>query len=160
MYGINCSSDEVIVLKSSTELKISFHLVFKSVVFPNNRSCKDFVQFVLEKLSPADRLMLCAFDSSIQPVGVIDMTVYSRNQNFRLVQSSKFGKDSPLTLVDKNFDVKNEFDKESFLDTLVCDKLLIVNTVIHDESPSIKEPPIKRSMATLQTKFSSNQKNN
>ena len=42
---------------------------------------------------------------------------------------------------------------EAFLDTLVCDKNLIVNMPIHDESPSIKELP----MATLQPTFSSKQ---
>ena len=159
MYDISCSSNNVIVLNSSTDLKISYHLIFKSVIFTNNRSCKDFIKFVLENISSADHLMLSAFDSSFKSVLVIDMTVYSRYQNFRIVQSSKFGKNSPLIPVDKNFDNISVFDEDAFVETLVCDKNLVVNTVIHDDSLSLKKQLIEGSAAPLHPKISSKQKN-
>ena len=82
--------------------------------------------------------MLSAFDLTFKTKLVIDMHVYCRNQNFRLVQSSKFGKDCPMTLVSKNFD-NTEIDEATFLDTLVSGYNLIVNTVTH-ELLSTKDP--------------------
>ena len=56
---------------------------------------------------------------------MFDMNVYSRNQNFRILDSCKFGKNipfivSPMTTLSSNYD-------ELFLQSLICDKELIIN---------------------------------
>ena len=51
-FAIKCCSIDVIVLNSSNDVKVSYHIIFKTVVFENNIKCKKFIQHVIENLSP------------------------------------------------------------------------------------------------------------
>lgn len=42
-FNITCSDDDIIVLKSYSTLKGSYHVVFRNVVFANNSVCKRFI---------------------------------------------------------------------------------------------------------------------
>ena len=159
-FGIDCCSDDVIVLDSSNHVKVSFHLIFKTVIFDNNKTCKDFVNLVLENLSTEDLVLLSAFDSKSKSKLIIDLSVYNKNQNFRLILSSKFGKNSPLTLVDKNLNDVNVFNKQIFLDTLICDQDLVVNTFDQTKTPDNNELFSESCMPTVKPHVPSYEKNN
>ena len=118
---------DIVRLEACSDDKVSYHLIFKKVIFINNKACKDFISFVLSNISPEELAQLTAFDSSGSSRLVIDLNVYHSNQNFRLLQSSKFGKNIPLKLIDENF-FNQEVSKDVFLDTLVYGENLIVNT--------------------------------
>ena len=77
-YNIVCTSDDVIILESSDEKKISYHLIFKKVVFANIMHCKSFIQSVLEHVSITDISMLTAFDSNLKSKSIIDLAVYNK----------------------------------------------------------------------------------
>jgi hypothetical protein len=83
VYSLNCSFDDVIILDSCCEKKISYHIIFKSIVFSSNTKCKSFIVNVLESLSFDDYQKLIAFDKFGEKKLVIDLDVYNRNQNFR-----------------------------------------------------------------------------
>ena len=125
-FGMNISPTDVVIMISSNILKSSYHIIFKTVVFENNIKCKSFVQYVMDNLSSENRERFTAFDKKMNRKSVVDLSVYSKNQNFRLLLSSKFGKNTAL-----KFDEKHKNNAPHFFDTLICDHLLVVNTSDH-----------------------------
>ena len=126
-FGIEVSSNDVITMTSSDVLKISYHIIFSKVIFESNFKCKLFVQSVLDSLSPNILDTFSALDMQMKKKMIIDMSVYSKNQNFRLFLSSKFGKNTPLMI-----DYKHTKAYCSFFDTLISSKDLLVNAVDHN----------------------------
>lgn len=126
-FGMDISQSDVITMISSNNVKISYHLIFKTVIFENNMKCKSFVQSVIDNLSSEQRETFTAFDKKMKSKSIVDLSVYNRNQNFRLLSSSKFGKNIALKL-----DEKHKNDAPSFFDTLICDHKLVVNTSDHN----------------------------
>ena len=59
---------------------------------------------------------------------MIDMNVYSRNQSFRILNSCKFGKNTPMLV--SQLTTSTSSDDEVFLQSLICDKKLSVNVDI------------------------------
>ena len=53
------------------------------------------------------------------------MNVYSRNQNFTILNSCKFGKNTPLVI--SPLTMLTNSDNDVFFQSLICDKALIVN---------------------------------
>ena len=129
-----CTRSDVLVLDSSNAIKNSFHLIFKSVVFANNRCCKQFIQSVLNSLSPEQIEKISYVDSCRKSKLIIDLSVYGKNQNFRMISSSKFGKNTSLKLVSSCTNVDNQL---TFFESLVSDRNLVVNTI------SIVNEPVK-----------------
>ena len=102
-------------------------MVFPKVIFKDNQSCKDFVLSFLDALPPSDKFNFNVFDSHNELGSMIDMRVYNRNQNFRIMLSSKFGKNTPLLLSRENvYKWKNQ--RDLFLDSLVSVRGYHVNT--------------------------------
>ena len=124
--NVNCTRSDVLVLDSSNAIKNYFHLIFKSVVFANNRCCLQFIQNVLKSLSPVQKKKIAYVDVHGNSNLIIDLSVYGRNQNFRIISSSKFGKNTPLKLVSSN---ENADNKLTFFESLVSDRTLVVNTM-------------------------------
>lgn len=50
-FGLPCLREDVIILDSVTEKKVSYHLIFKTIVFADNTCCKQFVNYIVENLS-------------------------------------------------------------------------------------------------------------
>ena len=119
---MDISQSDVITMISSNNVKISYHLIFK-LLFLRTIKCKSFVQSVIDNLSSELRETFTAFDKKMKSKSIVDLSVYNRNQNFRLLSSSKFGKNIALKL-----DEKHKNDAPSFFDTLICDHKLVVNT--------------------------------
>lgn len=137
-YDLLCSIEDVLILDSTTKEKFSFHLIFPKVIFSNNRCCKDFITYLVGNLSNEDLNMLTVFDSHKNKKLIIDLSVYSKNQNFRILFSSKYGKSYPLQVSQSNkYVISNEkavnIQSQFFFDSLVCGKDFIVNTLSSDK---------------------------
>ena len=131
VHNLRCTKSDVVVLDSSNATKNSYHLIFKTVVFENNLSCKKFIQDVLNRLSLEEIEEISFFDSSGQSKYIVDLSVYQKNQNFRIMFSSKFGKNTQLKAVQS---IAIASQKQIFFDSLVCDKNLVVNTKKYKEN--------------------------
>ena len=84
-FCLDTSADDVVILDSSSEKKISYHLVFKNIVFLNNRKCKSFVNDVIKFMSHEDLEKITVFDKNRKKVLAVDLSVYNKNQCFRKV---------------------------------------------------------------------------
>ena len=96
----SCQSflEDVLILESSNNKKFSVHLVFQKAIFPNNGDCGAFVKHLFASLSDEDRKLFEVKDHEDNLTNFIDLSVYSRNRNFRLHLSTKFGKTSQFTV--------------------------------------------------------------
>ena len=169
-YDIHCTRENVVDLDSSTDLKFSRHLIFHlnqdEILFRNNHECGEFVKEICSCLelflenNVHNRYLPCGdvekqvFLSrvSLQQIFVkteqgsallCDLSVYSKNRNFRLYLSSKVSKHVPLKVAKDNqfifkkslnrlerqlYTIRNEkFDPafQKFQDTLVCPRFVI-----------------------------------
>ena len=97
-YKIRNNFEDVVILESSSVKKFSLHLIFKEVVFPNNRQCGRFVKKMTEGFSTEEMKMFEINESSGHKGLYIDETVYSKNRHFRIILSSKIGRAVPLLL--------------------------------------------------------------
>ena len=122
--------DNTLVLDSSTNKKVSFHIIFKNLIFENNKMCKIFAQYVIKNSVGEDNTNLHAFDkNSERTVSIVDMLVYNTNQNFRIVGSSKYGKSAELKILEQNNMIEHKcLTEELFQDSLVSNKDFVVNT--------------------------------
>ena len=85
MFNLQCKPENAVILDSSNEQKLSYHVIFREIVFSNNQMCKRFIQQVLNDLSPEDLSKLTVFDKYEKSVPAVDLSVYNRNQCFREV---------------------------------------------------------------------------
>jgi hypothetical protein len=107
--------EDVLILDSTSAVKFSVHLIFPSVIFATNQAAGDWIRDFYARLSPADRAALTvlknsggdhiksddqAISSSPATCSLIDFGVYTRNRNFRLYLSTKFGKTTRLELAE------------------------------------------------------------
>ena len=101
-YNVKCSIDDILILDSCTSLKFSYHLILPKVIVANIKCCKYFVMSFLSSMSTSDIEFLRVKSPSGGFKSVIDLAVYSKNQNMRILLSSKFGKNCPLIVSDEN----------------------------------------------------------
>ena len=94
--GIESYYEDVLVLESSNDKKFSIHLIFTRAVFANNELCGVFVRNLLATLKDSEENLLAVQDSDGDRSCFVDSSVYTKNRNFRLFLSSKFGKPSQL----------------------------------------------------------------
>ena len=130
-FDILSEVTDVFILDSCTCKKFSNHLIFQNVIFHDNKACSNFVKFVLENLLEKDIVNLTVVDSHGQQKLFVDTSVYSKNQNFRILNSSKFGKQTQLKLVQQQLN-DNSCDTNFFM-SLVSDKNFTVNSVFIEE---------------------------
>eukprot|EP01129_Flabellula_baltica_P000571 TRINITY_DN10558_c0_g1_i1.p1 TRINITY_DN10558_c0_g1~~TRINITY_DN10558_c0_g1_i1.p1 ORF type:complete len:450 (+),score=69.60 TRINITY_DN10558_c0_g1_i1:29-1351(+) len=113
----------VIILDSSTDKKFSKHLIVKNLVFNSNENAGQFVTYLMRriKLQKDDnpKLDTLFVKSGESIVSIIDESVYSKNRNFRIYQSSKIGKASYLTL-DPESAYPFTSDDNILLECMIC----------------------------------------
>ena len=97
MCDVTSVPENVLVLDSSNDIKFSCHLVFLEAIFSNYEACKQFVLDLVQSLSEA-RLIFEVKDKNENTTLMIDLLVYTRNRNMRLIGSSKFGEHRPIML--------------------------------------------------------------
>ncbi|CAA7410967.1 unnamed protein product [Spirodela intermedia] len=129
-YSIEGKQDWIMELDSSTVEKFSRHLIIRipQTAFKDNGHIGAFVSELCSRICSASdkdpqleklfiRKNICSAELSSQLF--VDTGVYSRNRCFRLVSSSKAGKNSVL-LPTRRFRSKNMNDKEVFMESLIC----------------------------------------
>ena len=136
-FSLSVSEEDCLVLEATDENKFSIHLIFFKIVLESNQSCKTFMQDILESLQN-DIALFDVQDGSGGVTSCIDMTVYSRNRQFRLFESTKYGQKRPLIVsqIDTSTSALNprltdeEKRKEIFLKSLItnCDGAAKVNS--------------------------------
>ena len=95
---VSCERDDVIDLDSSTAQKFSRHLIFRipGRAWASNAECGRFVRRLAADLHVRQmEPMIAQFYVATEKPGrslFVDMGVYTRNRNFRLMKSSKLGK--------------------------------------------------------------------
>ena len=110
---------KTIDMTSSSSTKFSHHLLFRidGFMFANNHECGLFAKELLDSCGSH-------FQVDNKKAGEItsfcDMSVYSKNRNFRILLSSKIGKDAVLKFADKDKDRGNNVTLQAFLESLVC----------------------------------------
>lgn len=102
----------VVRLLSSTPEKYSVHLVFPALVFSSNAAAGDFAREVEARLGDQAR-----------GLGLVDMGVYTPNRCFRLVGSSKFGREQRLLPAKAYYSAEGRpaFSEQLFRSSLVTE---------------------------------------
>lgn len=116
--------EDAIVLDSTTDKKFSRHVVFKNLAFHDNVQMGEFVSRVVDDLCNKDRSNVMVFkdsenENSVAQIPFVDLGVYTRNRCFRLLGSSKFGKNARLIFPER-VGPRVSVSEREFLDSLVC----------------------------------------
>ena len=132
--AFSCTSflEDVLILESSTETKFSIHLIFQKAIFSSNGHCGAFVKHLIASLSEEEKTQFEVKDHEENKTNFIDLSVYSRNRNFRLYLSTKYGKSarfrvSPLDIfslallerADPVEECEGEFHQKIFTSSLI-----------------------------------------
>ncbi|XP_065921057.1 DNA-directed primase/polymerase protein-like isoform X2 [Dysidea avara] len=168
--GWSCSEDHVMDLDSTTKKKFSRHLIFVSpeACFTSSQHVGNFVHHVCHKLHQLhnssetkqcyyqlfsqqvlknhcphaeDLLRLFVLDDKGRACLICDEAVYTKNRNFRLPFSSKFGKDAQLLPTEGTKYKGLQDDRSIIYDSLIC------NVRTEDQPTQLKfeEPKPKNS---------------
>ena len=97
-HGIHTSEDDCLILEASSVEKFSTHLIFVTTKFDSNYSCGHFVKDMMSRCQEEDRELFLVKTKLSTMKSMVDTQVYSRNRQFRLFLSSKFGEQRPLVL--------------------------------------------------------------
>ena len=117
-FGLFNSEKDVLVLEAFHKSKFSVHLVFFQTVFQNIQEVGIFTQHLASLLSEDDKQYLSVQHDGKQQL-FIDLSVYRKNQQFRLFHSRKQGKMNPLICSTINLCEFKDFNKNAVLSSLL-----------------------------------------
>ncbi|XP_023342906.1 DNA-directed primase/polymerase protein [Eurytemora carolleeae] len=121
--------EDILILDSSSEKKFSNHLIYPGLVFRNNQEMGHLIRSFVDSLIPVEaKQFQVKKGDEIQ--WFIDLGVYTKNRNFRLYLSAKYGKSEILTvsandiytvklLEENHHQHKFDLEKEIFFSSLV-----------------------------------------
>jgi hypothetical protein len=134
LFNIHMPMDCVYDLESTSDSKFSRHLIWKipSCAFENNIHVGVFAHDTVTEIAniilvDPDSPLCCLFvnDSEYKRVPFVDLAVYTKNRNFRILGSSKIAKNIPLV------DIRGvDLDFETFCNTLVIDEVTQATTIL------------------------------
>jgi hypothetical protein len=138
--------DCVVDLSASTQKKFSRHLIFDvpELAFEDNYAVGKFVELVVNKLPD----LTVVKDAEGQKTSFVDTAVFTKNRNFRLILSSKFGQTNVLEPTGKW--KKCISNRELFLSSLVSvpfsegRRLLSFDSFENDDEVQNVERPFQR----------------
>ena len=115
IYNIQTTQKECLILESTDSKKFSIHLIFFNIYFEN---IFEVGRFVKDHLSRIDMNILSKRGESIS---FVDCSIYTRNRNFRIYLSSKYGSNRPLVLskLDTSTENLDDSDYTVFLRSLI-----------------------------------------
>ena len=109
---------DVLVLQSFHKTKFSSHLVFPQTIFKNIIEVGGFIKNFTTQLSQEDKQFL-TINHNGQEQLLIDMSVYKKNQQFRIMGSRKMGRMNPLIVSSVSTSELQEFNKDSVMSSLL-----------------------------------------
>jgi hypothetical protein len=103
-FQVQCDPTHILQLDSSTEKKFSMHAIvhIPGCAFRTNAHAGSFVSYLIASIHQDARYAPIIITTKGTPSTFIDPAVYSKNRNFRLVQSSKLGKPAILQVASEN----------------------------------------------------------
>ena len=96
-HGVTIGPEEIMCLDSSDDVKFSVHIIFCTLTFASNVHCGVFVKNTMAELKDKEKEVMMVKNGS-RLKSMVDVGIYTRNRQFRLYQSSKFGQNRPLVL--------------------------------------------------------------
>jgi hypothetical protein len=112
IYQLKVTKSDVLVLDASTPNKFSQHLIYQmsEVVFQDNNHVGNFVKYLMTqvkecrvpKVNADEQRNLFVKNEKGVSVSFCDLSVYTKNRNFRLFLASKFEKKVPLIVSKSN----------------------------------------------------------
>jgi len=157
IFNIKVVKEDVLILDSTSNSKFSNHLIFNTVIFANNFDIGDFIKQFLQQLSSQDRQNFTISKGEGKQDWFLDTGVYTKNRNFRLFLSSKYGKQTRLgvsghdlatvRMLENNHEVKSfQVEREIFLNSLVTNMPVGARILEYGESAAVhKKMEPKRS---------------
>ncbi|XP_059486211.1 DNA-directed primase/polymerase protein-like isoform X2 [Neocloeon triangulifer] len=136
---LNLNRSMVIQLDSSNDSKFSKHIIFNTFFsFQNNRAVGDLVQEVTQQ-GQHPELKVLKKDGS--PSCIVDLCVYTRNRHFRILGSTKIGRNAPLVLSDSS---KAELALPILNETLKMETLFLMSLVSARHCPVLLYSPLTK----------------
>ena len=96
-FNHSCTTKDVLVLDSSNQSKYSNHVIFTRTCFRTNKLISTFLNVLKSSLTPSDEAIFQVRNKG-KLTSFVDESVYSKNRNFRLIESWKYGKSTPLSV--------------------------------------------------------------
>lgn len=107
-FGCSIDKNDIIYIRSDSTDKFSYHIIVKridinqqfSTLFKNNLSMKVFINHFISYLEKNNILLTELDHFKLQ--NIVDTGVYTKNRCFRMLYSSKYGKNSILQIDEEN----------------------------------------------------------
>ena len=133
-HGIVVNQEDCLVLESSDSRKFSIHLVFYTVVFKTNKDCGLFMKQVLDDLPENTRSIFevkAAGKNGNYKKSFVDLSVYGSNQQFRMLESSKFGQSRPFKVSVCDTSTEALVKKQSIEDEAIRKEVFLRSLITH-----------------------------
>jgi len=125
-FQIEIKNKDIVVLCGTTKKKISFHIIINNgYFFLNNTQQKEFIKYIHFK-----NIVL---KNGIELKNIIDLSVYSKNKNFKLVNQSKLKK--PINEDEEKIKKPKKIKEEGILKLISNHNIkdtLIINYFVED----------------------------
>ena len=114
LFQVHAVHSQVLILDASTDVKFSQHLIYQmppGIAFKDNIQCGHFVRHLVTQLSKCSipclseeeqKSLFVKTSADQDSTSFCDLAVYTKNRNFRLFLSSKYGKNAPLIVAPNN----------------------------------------------------------
>ena len=96
-FNHTCTTKDILVLDSSNQSKYSAHVIFTRTCFRTNELISAFLNVFKSSLTSSDEAFFQVINKG-KLTSFVDERVYTKNRNFRLIDSWKYGKTTPLSL--------------------------------------------------------------
>ena len=151
-FSLDICSSDCLILDSSNSKKFSVHLVFFKVIFVTNQAIKIFMKKLVSSLSSQENELLQVKSKSGERTLFLDSSVYSKNRNFRIFLSSKFGDRRPLVLSNadtSSLDLLKKYSSSAEVDKIIFRRSIITN--VDEEAKSVLGANQTEAEDTLET---------
>ena len=167
-HHVQITFSDIVHLDASTDAKVSWHFIVHGFKFDNILHCRSFIQRIATELRECfrnlgglsfstdsftyDELLKLRINTPSGYSVLFDENVYCSNQQFRLINSEKRGKNNPLVLSENNhYPVFNE--ETLFDDCLISfdDDAPSVSASVAKSHPSITKSSAKTTAITFTT---------
>ena len=126
-YHQSVSSDEILILESTSENKFSVHIIYKRITFETNCDIRTFIRKLVNSFNDQEKVKFECYSSGKKRL-FLDELVYDKNRNFRLFLSSKFGRKNQFIYSVMNENESKDLSqvfKESLITNIPEDAVLL-----------------------------------
>ena len=141
VFQISINTNDIIILNSCSNNKISYHVIIKKIVFENMQTLKIFIDYI---------------NNNNNIDNFIDFSVYKKNQLIRFINQSKI--DKKVQLINNNIDIDKTFISVNNKDyKFVSNNDESINKIKDQTKKQEQKQQIKREYKTQNKKINFNQ---